>query len=122
MTSYEDDAASPSVRPTVLVVDDDPTVGKMVRLSLEIDGVDVVPAETLAQARPLLHPGLHGIVLDRRLPDGDGLELLSDVQATCPEVPVVVYSGLEPDDREPPGVRRVAKTDMAGLFEALGLG
>jgi DNA-binding response OmpR family regulator len=104
----------------VLVVDDDPSVGRMVRLSLEIDGAEVLSAATLAEGRDLLQPGLSGIVLDRRLPDGDGLELLGPIGTICPDVPVVVYSGLE-DGKEPPTVKRVAKTDIAALFDALGL-
>lgn len=108
-------------RPTILVVDDDPSVGRMVRLSLEIDGAEVLSAETIAAGRDLLDPGLAGIVLDRKLPDGDGLELLGPIGTICPDVPVVVYSGLE-DGKEPPTVKRVAKTDIASLFEALGLG
>lgn len=122
MTTMDHDAGAPDPnRPVVLVVDDDPSVGRMVRLSLEIDGAEVLAAETLGAARELLRPGLRGIVLDRRLPDGDGLELLGDVGRVCPEVPVVVYSGLD-DGKEPPTVKRVNKTDIAGVFEALGLG
>lgn len=115
------DVPVPAARPTVLVVDDDPAVGRMVRLSIEIDGAAVLSAESLAAARELLSPDLHGIVLDRRLPDGDGLELLPEIERACPDVPVVVYSGLD-DGLEPPTVTRVAKTDMVSLFDALGLG
>lgn len=115
------DEAAAHERPTVLVVDDDPTVGLMVKLSMEIDGAEVLSAATLAEARLMLSADLRGIVLDRRLPDGDGLELLPDIEAECPEVPVVVYSSLD-DGREPPHVRRVPKTDIAALFEVLGLG
>jgi DNA-binding NtrC family response regulator len=107
-------------RPVVLVVDDDPSVGRMVRLSLEIDGAEVLSATTIAEGREMLQPGLTGIVLDRRLPDGDGLELLGPIGAVCPETTVVVYSGLD-DGKEPPSVKRVAKTDIASLFDALGL-
>lgn len=107
--------------PIVLVVDDDPTVGRLVRLSLQIDGVTVLAAESLAEARPLLRPNLRGIVLDRRLPDGDGLELLADIEAACPDVPVVVYTAMDDDGREPPHVERVAKSDIAKLFDLLGL-
>lgn len=122
MSDVDDVATEPPVhdRPVVLVVDDDVSVGRMVRLSLEIDGAEVLSAESLAQGREMLRPGLTGIVLDRRLPDGDGLELLPDIESVCPDTPVVVYSGLE-DGREPPHITRVAKTDIAGLFEALGL-
>lgn len=118
MTDTEPTA--PSARPTILVVDDDPSVGRMVKLSLEIDGAEVLSAATLAEGREMLQPGLAGIVLDRRLPDGDGLELLAQIGNLCPDVPVVVYSGLE-DGKEPPSVKRVPKTDIASLFEALGL-
>ena len=41
MSGMEDEAAAPE-RPVVLVVDDDPSVGRMVRLSLEIDGDQVL--------------------------------------------------------------------------------
>jgi DNA-binding response OmpR family regulator len=119
MTDVDETPVEP-LRPVVLVVDDDPSVGRMVRLSLEIDGAEVLAAETLAQGREMLRPGLIGIVLDRRLPDGDGLELLPHIEAACPEVPVVVYSGLD-DGAEPAHVKRVDKTDIAGVFEALGL-
>ena len=114
------DPAEP-YEPVVLVVDDDPTVGRLVRLSLEIDGVTVLAAESLAEARPLLRPELRAIVLDRRLPDGDGLDLLGDIEASCPEVPVVVYTALDDDGREPAHVQRVAKNDIAKLFDLLGL-
>lgn len=114
------DEAAALARPTILVVDDDPSVGRMVKLSLEIDGAEVLSAATLAEGRELLQPGLSGIVLDRRLPDGDGLELLGPIGSVCPDVPVVVYSGLE-DGKEPPTVQRVPKTDIASLFDALGL-
>lgn len=119
MTDVEPADEGP-LRPIVLVVDDDPSVGRMVRLSLEIDGAEVLSAETLAQGREMLRAGLSGIVLDRRLPDGDGLELLPDIESTCPDTPVVVYSGLD-DGAEPAHVKRINKTDIAGVFEALGL-
>jgi DNA-binding NtrC family response regulator len=118
MTDATDTPAS--AKPVILVVDDDPSVGRMVRLSLEIDGAEVLSAESLSDAREMLRPGLSGIVLDRRLPDGDGLELLGPIGTVCPDVPVVVYSGLE-DGKEPPTVQRVPKTDIAALFDALGL-
>ena len=121
MTDIEEpEEAAASARPTILVVDDDPSVGRMVKLSLEIDGAEVLSAASLAEGREMLQPGLSGIVLDRRLPDGDGLELLGPIGTICPEVPVVVYSGLD-DGKEPPTVQRVPKTDIAKLFDALGL-
>jgi CheY-like chemotaxis protein len=108
-------------RPTILVVDDDPMLGGVVASCLDFEGASVLTAHTLADARPLLDEGLHHIVLDRRMPDGDGLELLDDIQARCPEVPVVVFSALD-DGAEPAHVQRVDKSDMATLVQVLGLG
>lgn len=116
----EQPAAAPA-KPRVLVVDDDAAVGTFVRLSLEIEGVEVIDAGSLEAARALLQPGLLGVILDRTLPDGDGLELLADAESICPDVPIVVFSGRD-DGREPPSVTRVAKPDIAAVFEALGIG
>jgi len=62
-----------------------------------------------------------GIILDRRLPDGDGLDLLWSVCARIPDAHVVVCS----DDREdcrPAWVAHVPKADTDTVVGALGLG
>src|SRR5436305_11419656 len=106
---------------TFLVVDDDERVRAMVRFTLELEGLTVVEAPSLVQARRLLGPDIAGIVLDRQLPDGDGLDLLPDIGRLSPDAPVVVCSALL-DGREPPGLSRVDKSDMPGLVAAFGLG
>ena len=106
---------------TFLVVDDDERVRAMVRFTLELEGLAVVEAPSLVQARHLLGPDISGIVLDRQLPDGDGLDLLPDIGRLSPDAPVVVCSALL-DGREPPGLSRVDKSDMEGLVAAFGLG
>ena len=60
-------------RPHVLVVDDNPRARTLVRLGLELEGLDVTEAATLAEGRALLDKPFDGFVLDRQLPDGDGL-------------------------------------------------
>ncbi|WP_339459972.1 response regulator [Pseudomonas sp. EA_105y_Pfl2_R69] len=62
------------------------------RLSL----ADFIPANDLAQARELLEKGgLDLILLGLSLPDGNGLELLEDIQRLHPSLPVVVLSSSE---------------------------
>jgi CheY-like chemotaxis protein len=104
--------------PVVLVVDDDPLLGTVVEACLE--GARVESVHSLAEARKQLRPGLAHVVLDRRLPDGDGLELLPDLAARCPDVAVVVFSAID-DAAEPAGLPRVDKSDIATLVEVIGL-
>ncbi len=106
--------------PVILVVDDDESARRLVRMGLELEGAAVVEADTLARARHYLNRRTRGVVLDRELPDGDGLELLADIGATCPDVPVVVNSTLD-DRREPAWVVKVDKGDLPEIVRGLEL-
>jgi diguanylate cyclase (GGDEF)-like protein len=106
--------------PVVLVVDDNESARRLVRMGLELEGITVVEADTLARARQYLHRRMSGVVLDRELPDGDGLELLADIGATCPDANVVVNSTLD-DGREPAWVVKVDKGDLPDIVDALDL-
>ena len=68
-----------SSRPvTILLVEDDASLGQLLMEELEVDGYRVRRVSMVAEARTALadeRPGL--IVSDLRLPDGDGLEILS---------------------------------------------
>jgi diguanylate cyclase (GGDEF)-like protein len=106
--------------PVVLVVDDNEGARRLVRMGLELEGVAVVEAESLARARQFLNRRMVGVVLDRELPDGDGLELLADIGATCPDAAVVVNSTLD-DGREPAWVVKVDKGDLPEIVRGLAL-
>ncbi len=106
--------------PVVLVVDDTESARRLVRMGLELEGVAVVEAETLRRARQFLHSRMVGVVLDRELPDGDGLELLPDVGSTCPDASVVINSTID-DGRQPGWVPRVDKGDVPAIVAALRL-
>ena len=67
-------AGGPS--PRVLVVDDHDLNLKLLQRVLELDGHEVIPADSMAAAERAIaqeRPAL--IVLDLHLPDGDGLDL-----------------------------------------------
>lgn len=106
--------------PVVLVVDDNESARRLVRMGLELEGVTVVEADTLARARQYLHSRMSGLVLDRELPDGDGLDLLADIGATCPDARVVINSTLD-DGREPSWVTKVDKGDLPEIVQGLAL-
>ncbi len=106
--------------PVVLVVDDNESARRLVRMGLELEGVTVVEADTLSRARQFLHRRMAGVVLDRELPDGNGLDLLADIGATCPDARVVVNSTVE-DGREPAWVTKVDKGDLPEIVRGLAL-
>src|SRR4051794_13468867 len=111
---------SGGVRPQVLVVDDNARARTLVRLGLELEGMEVTEAATIAEGRALLDKPFDGFVLDRQLPDGDGLSLLPDLQDKAASAAVIIYTTLEPTD-EPAGVTHVDKGDLPAVIEALAL-
>jgi CheY-like chemotaxis protein len=102
--------------PLILVVDDDPAMRRLVRTALELEGFDIIEAATLAQARSVGSERIGGIVLDRHLPDGDGLEAFAELAARWPGAEVVVHSA-EPVPADFPSV---AKGDVVDLIDRFG--
>jgi len=65
----------------ILVVDDDPVVIDLVTEILTSAGYDVESAQTAASAMTLLEKGKFDLlILDRKLPDGDGMTLCMEVR------------------------------------------
>ena len=66
----------------LLVVDDEPDLRTLYELALLREGYDVDSADSLAQARERLAAQQYSVVItDMRLPDGQGLELLRQLEA-----------------------------------------
>jgi two-component system response regulator AtoC len=79
---------------TVLIVDDQPTIRKSLRHLLERKGYRACEADsgtTAIQTAQAEEPEV--ILLDLRLPDGDGLEILERLQGVCPEAAVILLTG-----------------------------
>jgi two-component system response regulator PilR (NtrC family) len=80
-------------RPQALVVDDEPDLRELLALTLTRMGIAPVTAATLAEARAALRSTAFDLCLtDMRLPDGDGLELVADIQKHRPNTPVAVIT------------------------------
>ena len=85
----------------LLVIDDEPHIGLLLRPRLEALGFDVTLARTLADGRAALAGPLpDALLLDLHLPDGSGVDLLRELrrQAGGAELPVVVLTA-EGEDR-----------------------
>ena len=94
----------------LLVVDDEPHIGLVLRTFLEQLGYRVSVARTLDEARSALRapPETDGLLLDLHLPDGSGLDLLRDLRkrGATARMPVVVLTA-EGEDRILREVRRL---------------
>jgi DNA-binding response OmpR family regulator len=83
----------------ILVVEDDPILGRSVVVALEMTGYKVHWARDLASAKKLAEETrLNLILLDLGLPDGSGLELLRKVRARDTEIPIVILTAQTDED------------------------
>src|SRR5437899_8199993 len=79
----------------ILLVEDEIEMAAALRAALVRRGFVVDRVRTLEQARAALHePGLRAVLLDRRLPDGDGMSLLPAVRALPDPPPVIMLTAL----------------------------
>jgi two-component system nitrogen regulation response regulator GlnG len=85
-----DEHASGADMPTLLVIDDEPSVRYSFRRVFEGDGVVVRTAGTAAEGwQELQQQPPDVVVLDLQLPDRDGLALFEDIRAADPRRPVI---------------------------------
>ena len=84
-----------SSNPRLLIVDDDEPFRSRLGRAVERRGFAPVLAADLAAAREALRagPGFLAVLLDLRLPDGVGLELLDEIWERSPNARVVVLTG-----------------------------
>ncbi len=84
--------------PPVLLIEDNPTARKMLRLALESEGYRVVEASDGAAALEHMRNDAPGLVQDLILPDMNGFELARRLRS-LPEgetIPILALSGFQP--------------------------
>lgn len=78
----------------VVLIDDDPHLRQALGQTLDLAGLKILPlseAKGLAAQLERDWPGV--VVSDIRMPGMDGLELLSELHAQDPELPVLLITG-----------------------------
>jgi DNA-binding NarL/FixJ family response regulator len=102
-------ASETKTHPRVLIVDDHPAIRRIIRLTCERHGMDVVgetPAGVEAiQMAQALHPDV--IVLDLLLPDMDGFEVAKTIRIADPDSKILILS---------------ARDDEKAVFESIRAG
>ena len=110
---------SPSEGPSLLVVEDDSELSTSLLLYLESEGYDVTLAEdgetALEEATRL--PGYDLIVLDAKLPDLNGFEVLRQARDDGVRTPVLMLTGLGDHEHKMRGFQVGADDYLTKPFE-----
>jgi DNA-binding response OmpR family regulator len=100
--------------PTVLIVEDEPDLAQVMELALGRAGFDVLAVDTGSEARAVIGSRqVDVVVMDRGLPDMDGLEATAFLRAAGFLGAVLVTSGHA-------GTDHVAASLGAGADDVLG--
>jgi two-component system KDP operon response regulator KdpE len=103
--------------PRVLIVDDDPSVRKFLRLTLQAENFNVLEAGTAEQALMLMHAAVPDLmILDLTLPDFDGQQVIQDVRLTS-SLPILVLSARTEEREKIAALENGADDYMSKPFE-----
>ena len=93
-TVQETIRAEPQVLPQILLMEDEPSVGKGLQMTLKEEGYRVDWAMTGQSAlETFSRKGFDLLVADLRLPDIDGMEVIKHIKEQRPETEVIVITG-----------------------------
>ena len=114
-----------NVKCQVLYVDDHEDSSEMLKLVLSESDYQVRTSRTMEEAIQLAQTHEFDLyVLDKRLPDGSGLELCEQLSQLTPGVPCILYTGdayeIHREEALAAGATAyVAKPDIEGLIETV---
>lgn len=114
-----------NIKCQILYVDDHEDSSEMLKLVLSESDYEVHTARTMGEAIRLGQTHSFDLyVLDKRLPDGSGLELCGQFSQLTPGVPCIVYTGdayeIHREEALAAGATAyIAKPDIEGLIETV---
>jgi len=79
----------------VLIVDDDKSILRILTRIFQKQGFDAETAETGKEAEEKMNGGIYDVgIIDVKLPDVDGTDLLSRIHATKPNMVKIILTGF----------------------------
>lgn len=75
-----------------MVIDDDESIAWVVKSALEQHRYKVVTRGTIARGLKAIKPATRVVLLDLVLPDGSGLDALSDIKELYPDVTIIIIT------------------------------
>jgi two-component system OmpR family response regulator len=112
-------------KPICRCVDDHRDTSDMLQMLLSEEDYEVHTAATMEEACHMaMKSGYDLYVLDKRLPDGTGIQLCETLQKMTPDVPCIFYTGdayeiHRREALEAGAAAFVAKPDIEGLINAV---
>ena len=82
----------------ILLVEDDPGIGRGLSISLEAEGFQVTWAKDLYSASEKFSEDHRLVILDLNLPDGNGLSFLRKMRKEHSSVPVIILTAQSDED------------------------
>jgi len=114
------------MRPRLLVLDDEEDICRLLSVFFERKGYDVTTTPAAAEAMQLADREAFDLgIFDLNIAGESGLELLCYFKSNFPNLPVIIYSGLEDENSEEMAMFRgangfVRKSEpIEDLFEAV---
>lgn len=107
---------------TILVIDDDPDILKVLKANLELHGFSVETANRWAAAEKILAvrtPDL--IILDLMLPDGNGIDICRKLHTALPSAPIIMLTAKDKVSDKVFGLESGADDYIVKPFETLEL-
>ncbi len=97
----------------ILLVEDEKKTGEMLKQALESEGIEVIWAQNGKSALDEMEKGRFDlIILDLKLPEISGDEVLEGIRRMDPYVEVVVYTNYQ----EPPVMKRLINLGIEGYI------
>ncbi|TRC94263.1 response regulator transcription factor [Mesorhizobium sp. WSM4303] len=101
----------------ILLIEDEPEMASVLKTALERQDLVVDHVSTLADAEAMARLGtFDAVVLDRRLPDGDGLGLIPRLRALHVDAPVIALTAMSGLDDRVSGLNAGADDYMVKPF------
>jgi two-component system cell cycle response regulator len=104
--------------PSIILVEDDSNVSLLLTRQLQRSGYSVKHAPTMAAARELFRDGAWDLaILDRGLPDGDGLLLCKELRASSQHGYIIMLTGESSDEAKLEGFEQGADDYVTKPFQ-----